>query len=303
MVLKGGVKMRKFILGTDWGTDCDDAAAVRLITNAVKRKEIELLGIVINTCVEHSYASLKGFLTQDGLGEVPIGINLDAAECVGPFRYQENLAKAYCPSAVNADAENSVRLYRRLLAQTDGKVEMMEIGFLQEFAALLESAADDISDKTGVELVREKVCKVWVMAGKWDADGEKEYNFCCNESSREGGKKFCELCPVPVTFLGFEIGYGVITGDKLDKSDHLYKVFDDYGAGEGRHSWDPMLVMMALIGDEGTAGYDVVCGKATLDAETGENFFERYESGPHKFVVKRFDNSYYENQINNAIEK
>mgnify|MGYP003296410011 CR=1 FL=1 len=29
-----------------------------------------------------------------------------------------------------------------------------------------------------MELVKEKVSKLWVMAGKWDADGEKENNFC-----------------------------------------------------------------------------------------------------------------------------
>ncbi len=295
--------MRKIILGTDWGTDCDDAAAIRLLTNAVKKNEIELMGVVLNTCMEYSYASLKGFLEQDGFSDVPIGIDLCATECTGPFRYQENLAKSYCPDAVNTDAEDAVRLYRRLLAHSEGKVELMEIGFLQELAALLESTADDISDKTGIELVREKVSKVWSMAGKWDADGEKEYNLCALESSRAGGRKVLELCPVPVTFLGFEIGDGVITGNKLDKSDHLYKVFEDYGAAEGRHSWDPMLVMMALIGDEAAAGYDVVCGKATLDAETGENFFEHCENGPHKFVIKRFDNSYYEEQINTAIEK
>ena len=54
--------MRKFILGTDWWTDCDDAVAMRLIARAVKAKEIQVLGIGINACMEHSVASLKAFL-------------------------------------------------------------------------------------------------------------------------------------------------------------------------------------------------------------------------------------------------
>ena len=35
--------MRKFILDTDWWTDCDDAVAIRLLCNAHIKKEIELL--------------------------------------------------------------------------------------------------------------------------------------------------------------------------------------------------------------------------------------------------------------------
>ena len=53
----------------------------------------------------------------------------------------------------------------------------MEIGFLQAVAALFESTADDISEKSGLELVHEKVSKFWVMAGKWDKDGEKREQF------------------------------------------------------------------------------------------------------------------------------
>lgn len=45
-------------------------------------------------------------------------------------------------------------------------------------SAVLESGGDDISEKSGLELVKEKVSKIWVMAGKWNKDGEKENNFC-----------------------------------------------------------------------------------------------------------------------------
>ena len=43
----------------------------------------------------------------------------------------------------------------------------------------------------------------------------------------------------------------------------------DDGSHNGRSSWDPML--MALIGDEHEAGYDVVTGYASVDAEDGAN--------------------------------
>ena len=126
-----------------------------------------------------------------------------------------------------------------MLPSAENKVEIIEIGFLQAAAALLKSGADDICEKSGVELVREKVSKFWVMAGKWDADGEKEHNFCLNARSRMGGKEFLSLCPVPVTFLGYEAGCDVITGDNLtDESDVLCRLMRDYGTKNGRSSDD-----------------------------------------------------------------
>ena len=52
-------------MGTDWGTDCDDMVAVRLLTWAVKEKKINLAAIGINHCINNSVASLDGFLTNE----------------------------------------------------------------------------------------------------------------------------------------------------------------------------------------------------------------------------------------------
>ena len=225
--------MRTFILGTDWWTDCDDAVALRLLTRFIKDKKIQLLGIAINGCMPDSVASLKGFLLADGVEHIPIGIDLDATDFGGRPPYQKRLAADFAPHVTNQDAEDAVRLYRRLLAGLEQKTEILEIGYLQVFSALLNSPPDDISDKTGFELVRDKVRKVWAMAGKWDADGEKENNFCRNSRSRVAGWEFCRRCPVPVTFLGWEVGYNVITGTDLDERDHLYRVLVDHGSPKG----------------------------------------------------------------------
>ncbi len=293
--------MRKFILGTDWWTDCDDAVAMRLMARQTRDGKAELLGVGINACMEYSLASLKGFLLAEGIEDVPIGIDLNGTDFGGNPRYQKRLAENYFPKCANEEADDAVRMYRKILAESREKIEIIEIGFLQVISAVLKSGADDISRKSGLELVREKVAKIWVMAGKWDADGEKEHNFCKNERSRAAGKEFCELCPVPVTFLGWEIGYGVLTGGELKKKDHLYQVLVDHGSENGRHSWDPMLVMLALIGDEEKAGYDTVTGFASVDAETGANHFVADANGTHKFVVKKYHNDYYKNQINQLL--
>ncbi len=292
--------MRKFILGTDWWTDCDDAVALRLLVNAVKAGQAQLLGIVINACMEYSVASVDGFLRKEGLPDIPLGLDADATDFLGTPPYQKRLA-TYSDKR-NEDAEDGVRLYRRLLCEAKEKVEIIEIGFLQVFAALLQSGGDDISPKNGAQLVREKVSKVWVMAGKWDEPIGKEHNFNNNERARRGANIFCEKVPVPVTFLGWEVGHGVISGDTLAKGDVLYDVLQDHGSFHGRHSWDPMTVLLALIGEEKKTGYDTRRGWASVDAQSGDNCFTLDKDGAHQFVIKTKEDSFYKTCVNDRIK-
>ena len=293
--------MRNFILGTDWWTDCDDAVAIRMLARAHKAGEICIKGIGINACMECSVKSLDAFLHSEGVEDIPLGIDLDATDFGGKPPYQKRLSVLPSKYKFNTDAEDAVRLYRRLLADSHEPIELIEIGYPQVLSNVIESKPDDISNKTGLELIKEKVPKIWMMAGKWDEPCGKENNFERNERSRKAGSVFCEKCPVPVTFLGWEVGADVITGDNLKNGDVLYDVLCDHGSEKGRMSWDPMLVLLALTGDESLAGYDTVQGVASLNANNGENNFSRCENGNHKYVIKKNDNEYYKTKINKMI--
>ena len=289
--------MKKILLGSDWWTDCDDAVAIRLLANAVKAGEAELLGIGINAAMPHSVASLRGFLAHSGLCNVPLGLDREATDFGGFPSYQARLAANLCPQGSNDEAEDAVRLYRRILATADGPIEIAEIGYLQVIAAVLQSEGDDVSPKSGMELIREKVTQFWVMAGKWDKDGERENNFCRNERARIAAEAFCRLCPVPVTFLGWEVGNTVLSGMGLPEEDPLCHVLRDHGSPNGRSSWDPMLLLLALEGDAEKAGYRTVRGTARVNATDGSNVFIPSEDGLHRFVVKTHPDSYYEEKI------
>ena len=293
--------MRKIILGTDWWTDCDDAVALRLVSRAVKSGEIELLGIGINAVMPYSVTSLDGFLALEGLPRIPLGVDLAADDFGGEPPYQKRLSEYAVHYKNNTDAENAVALYRRLLAEADSPVEVIEIGYLQVVSALLTSGPDEYSDKNGLELVKEKVSRFWVMAGKWDKDGEKENNFCRNPRARRAARIFCETCPVPVVFLGWEVGHSVISGSRLMKNDYLYRALCDHGSFDGRSSWDPMLVLLALTGDAEKAGYSLVKGYASVDEEDGSNYFVSDENGLHAYVVKQKEDGYYRDLIDEAI--
>ena len=294
--------MKSFILGTDWWTDCDDAVALRIAARAHKKGEICLLGVGINACMACSAASLDGFLSLEGIAEIPIGIDREATDFGGNPPYQKRLAPYAGRYRTNEDVEDAVRLYRRLLEESDTPVEIIEIGFLQVIAAVLESQPDDISDKSGMELIREKVPKIWVMAGKWDEDAGREHNFARNQRAIAGAKAFCEKCPVPVTFLGWEVGASVISGGTLQPEDYLRAALRDFGSESGRSSWDPMTMVLALTGDEHDAGYDTVQGWASIDAETGANHFRQDANGLHRYVIKRMPDEFYRDQINSLIQ-
>lgn len=293
--------MRKWILGTDWWTDCDDAVAMRLLARAHKAGDIHVEGIVINACMEHSVSSLDGFLCREGVEDIPIGIDLRATDFGGRPPYQKSLSAYARRYRSNEEACEAVSLYRKILSEATEKVEILEIGYLQVMESLLKSGPDAWSPASGLELVREKVSRMWVMAGKWDVPEGVENNFARNARARRAASYFCAHCPVPVTFLGFEVGVDVLTGEKLEKSDYLWEALRDHGSPNGRSSWDPMLVMLALIGDAEKAGYRCVRGTATVDAETGANRFLPSVDGRHSFVVKAKENAFYADWIEERI--
>ena len=141
--------VRIIILGTDWWTDCDDAVALRLICRAIKNKTIQLLGIGVNACMEYSIPSVKGFLKAEGVADIPVGIDLNATDFGGNPLYQKRLAETFCSDACNSDAEDAVRLYRRLLASEKEKLEIIEID-IRKFLPIYSKVVQMIFPKKAV---------------------------------------------------------------------------------------------------------------------------------------------------------
>ena len=286
--------MRKFILDTDWWTDCDDAVAVRLLCNAHRHGEAEILGININACMPFSIPSLDVFTRDCGV-DIPLGIDHKAVDFAGSPPYQEHLARVRKVLRRNEDVPDSPDFYRQLLEKAeDDTVEILSIGFTQVLAGLLGNPQDK-------ELVTRKVKHLWIMAGKWDEDGGREYNFYKNDLTRRSGSELCANWPFPITFLGWEVGHSVLTGGNLPDGDLLKQVLTDHGSVAGRSSWDPMLVLLAITGDPGRAGYRCVYGKAEVDAADGSNHFTEDPAGRHRYVVKLYEDDYYAAAVNSRL--
>ena len=296
---------RHMILGTDFWTDCDDVAAIRLACRFAKQKVWTLEGIVLNACMAYSAPALGGFLAHEGVS-CPVGIDREAADFGGNPPYQKNMA-ALCPSPLTNDAcEEGTALYRRILSRVpDGTAEILEIGYPQVLAALLTSEGDEFSPLSGIALVRKKVRRFWVMGGNWKNDGHgKENNFSRNARAAHGAHTFLSLCPADITFLGWEVGASVLVRPKTDEADPVYRAFRDHHSEAGRSAWDPMLVLLAAAGEPAEAGYNTVEGLASVDAETGENFFavSADRTGRNdRYVVKQKEDDWYEERLAEAL--
>jgi len=294
--------MKKIIFSTDWGTDCDDVVALRVITSAVRRGEAQLLGVVINEWSEYAAASLLGFLDYEGLHGIPVALDRNATDYGGVHRYQKRLAESCGQKYSDADCEEPVPMLRRLLAESDGEVTVVEVGYPQCLAALAESAPDSISPLDGEELIRRKVTRLWQMAGNFvNEERGSEHNLNVNARCARGGSVVCEKWTSPITFLGWEVGASVITGDNLPAEDALAQAMADHGHPGGRSSWDPMTACAALCGSAEAAGYTSVRGWVHVDPVTGENSFRRDPAGNHEYLVKIHSDAYYAAQINTVL--
>ncbi len=294
--------MKNIILDTDWGGDCDDVVAARLLANSHRNGEINLIGCIINDCRPYSVRSLDAFLQLSGI-DIPIGMDFNATDFNDDGAYQKRMVDDLKSKYVKeTDADDAITAYRKLLVAATGKVEIVAIGFTQVLADLLESPADEISPLSGIELVKEKVAHLWDMGGRWDGKNPSEYNFVATTRTISGSHRMCAYWPTPITFLGWEIGDPVHTGGNIPKEDPLRKALIDYKCEGGRCSWDPMTALLAVIGDPDKAGYSTVRGYASAEKATGHCSFVEDANGPHRYVIKKHPDEWYEEQINNRIQ-
>ncbi len=297
------VSPRPVILDTDWWTDVDDVAAARVLVWAEREGLVEIAGLVLDAWMPDSVASLDAFFTAEGRPQLPIGVDYAATDFGGTPPYQTKMAAAQ-HSRSNLDALAATEFYRRILTAAQRKVDLICIGFGNALAALLASAPDEISPLTGLALTAEKVNRLWWMAGKWPVGSEN--NFARSDRARKSAHYIVDRWPTSITFLGYEVGDGVLTGGGLAESattDLLAQALADHGSPGGRSSWDPMLTLLACIGDPARAGYDVVAGTADVDAVTGINSFAASPRGKHSYVRKLHPDNWYATAIDSILEQ
>lgn len=240
-------EIRKFILDTDLGPDCDDCGALAILDWYHKRGKAELLGVVHCTSDVQSVNVIAAINEWFGV-EVPIA----QTERKGFFddpnyqTYTKPVSDAYLKNHPAAKYESAVPMMRRLLAE-NRDVTLVYVGFFSNLSDLLKSDGDGISPLTGIELVKQSVSSVVCMGGCFEPPYNREFNIA---GDIPAAQFVTEHCPVPLVFCGFEAGVNVITGATLGGCDDCYPVKQAYGCYLEnpylRPSWDLVTVYYAL---------------------------------------------------------
>ena len=192
------------IFDTDMGNDIDDALALAMLHALESRGECRLLGVTLTNPAPNAgpYTSLVNRFY--GRPDIPIGISREVRKEGADHKYLDagvNAAPAHLRKT-NEKFEDAVPLLRRLLAQSKEKVVLVQVGFSENLAALMDTKGDAHSPLDGMALIRAKVSLLSIMAGDF-ATNKPEYNVRVNVPV---AKRILETWPTPTVVSGFEIG-------------------------------------------------------------------------------------------------
>lgn len=238
------------IFDTDMDTDCDDMAALAMLHALADNGEIEILGTLVSSKYAWSAPCVEVVNRYYGRPDLPIGVPKgDGASIKRGSRYAKQIAERF-PGRLktNEDAEDAVKIYRRLLAAAkDRSVVIVTVGYLTNLSDLLSSRGDEHSPLDGRELVRKKVDKYVCMGGRYPeqlSHGEWG-NFMPDPKAV---LHVVKDWPLPIVFSGD--GEKILTGYSLPETPENNPVRVSYrlflGNAKTRPSWDPITLLYAV---------------------------------------------------------
>jgi inosine-uridine nucleoside N-ribohydrolase len=205
------------LFDTDMGNDIDDALAMLMMLRADQQGMAKALMVASCNSNEWAVPGIKAIALGYGFNDLPVSASCDA-KGLAMGQYTQKLAED--AGLKPGPAEDSVVLMRKILqAQPAQSVRVVATGFSTNLAGLLASQANHKGDGiqlSGVELVREKVEFLTMMAGNFANPEHGEFNVA--ENVQAFGKVIQEW-PTPIFLSGYEIGEHV-----LSKAEELRKV-------------------------------------------------------------------------------
>lgn len=235
----------KILIDTDLGTDCDDAGALAILHNMAKEGMADIIGVTHCASEISGAVALKAINVWYERSDIPTGRFMKYKFLEGEkyTKFTKEIMECYLEEHEMPRFDDAVKVMRKALAENTG-VTLVTIGMMNNVADLLRSEPDEISHKTGLELVRDSVKCMYSMGGNFEDFEYEEYNIITDVKS---AKYVAEHFAAPIIYGGFELGCGIKTGINLkNKSDDnpIKKIYDVIG-GVG-FSWDPITVYCAI---------------------------------------------------------
>ena len=288
----------KIIFDTDIGNDVDDALALGLLHALADRGACELLGVTITRSDELAGPFVDAVNTFYGRPDVPIGfihakLEKDPSKFL-PLAEVRDGSQLRFPHDLkrSSDAPDALRLLRKLLAaQPDTAVTLVQVGYFSNFAALLDTPADEVSPLTGRDLVKLKVKLLSVMAGAFQTIEHNNHFLEFNVySDLPAAQKLARDWPTPIVWSGFEIGialpfpavsierdFGYVAHHPLAEAYQLYSP-----TPHERPTWDLTSALYAVRPDRGYFGLSEP-GSVTVESD-GFTRFTPKKDGRNRFL-------------------
>jgi pyrimidine-specific ribonucleoside hydrolase len=249
----------KLIFDSDIGPDYDDVGAMAIMHALADSGKVEILATVACNQSKHIAGVMSVINTYFARPNIPIGlVGGDRAVKMVSWQKWDSVLVAKYPSRIkqNSQAQVAVELYRKTLAaEPDGSVVICTVGFLSNLNDLLKSKPDKFSTLNGQDLVKRKVKRVVLMAGRFPTGNE--YNIQCDPIS---AKYVAENWPTEMIFSGWEIGDKLHTGIPLInnasiqnspiKEAFAISIPQAKADANGRMSWDQTAILVAINGIE-----------------------------------------------------
>jgi inosine-uridine nucleoside N-ribohydrolase len=294
------------IFDSDIGPDYDDVGAITILHALADNGEARILATMASNKYEGIAGVLNVFNTYFNRPDILIGVPNGNAVNIRDGQHWTDTLLAKYPHIIktNADAENAITLYRKILAaQPDHSVTIVTIGFLTNISNLLNTTADQYSTLNGKQLIQKKVKLLVSMAGKFP----EGYEFNIDKDIAASNNVFQNI-GVPVIFSGFEIGEKIKTGLPLINNQSIinspvkdvFRISIPRSTGDlaGRMSWDETAVLVAIKGY--SPYYDLHKGKIGEVSTNGKNTWDDNGTG-QAYLVEAIDYKKVQDLINELI--
>jgi len=295
------------IFDTDMGPDYDDVGAITLLHAFADSGKATILATMASNKYEGIAGVIDVFNTYFGKPNIPIGIPHGHCVDLRDSQHWTDSILARYPHRIthNAQAEDAVKLYRRILAgQPAQSVVIITTGFLTNLHNLLNSPADSYSPLDGTRLVKQKVRQLVAMAGKFPQGWE----FNVMQDSIASIDVF-DHWPTPILLSGFEIGEKIKTGLPLVQNTAIrhspvkdvFRISLPQAKEDrlGRSSWDETAVLVALAGPH--PWYTVERGRIHVNPN-GSDTWQASPTGPHSRLIEAAPPAQVQQVINQLMQ-
>lgn len=294
----------QIIIDTDFASDADDIVAIRLAMCFQDLGMLDVMGIALSTTYSRSPLAVYALCTQDGYGSIPVAMDTSGN---GVQVHTDYVDVMYNLLKNKTDYEQPVPMYRRILSSSDARVNIITLGFLQNIQGLMNSAPDQYSPLTGMELIAQKVDTIYIVGG--NSTGRPSFNFYwTGEKVINAARDVARDFPARVVFLQSDLSDDTFCGQLYNTKDTrqrdiVTRALRANGQSGGVVAWDVFSVWCAVQDMNGlteSAFLTLEQGNQYVSA-TGATEWTASDSGRHYKMHKHREGAYYSEIMNHML--